>query len=113
VRGAALSLRCVLDTHVRPPRPGIHREASASGGATRSSRATRCWSAAAGTRVYPGHDYRGRLSSPIGEERRTNPRLLGRTREEFIDLMDHLVLPLPKRIHEGVPANLAGGVPQG
>jgi glyoxylase-like metal-dependent hydrolase (beta-lactamase superfamily II) len=63
------------------------------------------------TRVFPGHDYHGRTSSTIGEERRTNPRLAGRSRDEFVHLMENLALPLPNRIHEAVPANLAGGVP--
>ena len=63
------------------------------------------------TRVYPGHDYHGRASSTIGEERRSNPRLAGRTREEFVEIMANLGLPQPRRIHEAVPANLAGGVP--
>jgi glyoxylase-like metal-dependent hydrolase (beta-lactamase superfamily II) len=62
------------------------------------------------TRVLPGHDYHGRQASTIGDERRTNPRLLGRTREEFVQLMANLALPLPSRIHEAVPANMAGGV---
>ena len=65
------------------------------------------------TRVYPGHDYHGHTSSTIGQERRSNPRLAGRTREEFVEIMSNLGLPQPSRIHEAVPANLAGGVPAG
>ena len=63
------------------------------------------------TLVYPGHDYHGRASSTIGEEKRGNPRLAGRDRAQFIQVMASLALPLPSRIHEAVPANLAGGVP--
>jgi sulfur dioxygenase len=63
------------------------------------------------TRVYPGHDYHGRTSSTIGEERRTNPRLVGKTLGEFVALMANLGLPQPAKIHEAVPANLAGGAP--
>ena len=59
--------------------------------------------------VYPGHDYKGRRVSSIGEEKRFNPRLAGKTREEFLAIMDNLGLPMPKLIHEAVPANLAGG----
>ena len=33
------------------------------------------------TLVYPGHDYNGRHVSTIGEEKATNARLAGRTRE--------------------------------
>ena len=40
--------------------------------------------------VYPGHDYRGHTVSTIGEEKRWNPRLAGRTREEFIAFMQGL-----------------------
>jgi glyoxylase-like metal-dependent hydrolase (beta-lactamase superfamily II) len=63
------------------------------------------------TLVYPGHDYKGRWVSTIGEEKRTNPRLAGVSRERFIQIMRDLDLPLPKKIGEAVPANLQGGVP--
>ncbi|MBE9240166.1 MBL fold metallo-hydrolase [Synechocystis salina] len=55
--------------------------------------------------VYPGHDYRGQTVSTIGEEKRFNPRLLGRDRQEFIEFMDSLNLPDPQKIMEAVPAN--------
>jgi sulfur dioxygenase len=61
------------------------------------------------TRVWPGHDYRGHTASTIGEERRFNPRLCGKNRDEFVALMDQLKLAPPKNIHEAVPANLACG----
>ncbi|WP_416676522.1 MBL fold metallo-hydrolase [Egbenema bharatensis] len=57
------------------------------------------------TLVYPGHDYRGHTVSTIGEEKQWNPRLVGRTREQFIELMNHLNLPNPQKIMEAVPAN--------
>ena len=57
------------------------------------------------TIVYPGHDYKGRTSSTIGAERAGNPRLAGRTRDEFIALMGALNLPPPKKIDVAVPAN--------
>ena len=59
--------------------------------------------------VYPGHDYKGRRVSSIGEERRLNARLAGKSMEEFVATMASLGLPPPARIHEAVPANLAGG----
>lgn len=62
-----------------------------------------------GTRVWPGHDYRGHTQSSIGEERRFNPRLANKTRDEFIAIMKDLKLDPPKKIHEAVPANLACG----
>ena len=60
--------------------------------------------------VYPGHDYIGRTVSSIGEEKRLNPRLANTSREEFIAIMDGLVLDPPKRIKESVPGNLACGL---
>jgi glyoxylase-like metal-dependent hydrolase (beta-lactamase superfamily II)/rhodanese-related sulfurtransferase len=63
------------------------------------------------TIVYPAHDYNGRTSSTIGEEKTWNPRLGGnRTRDEFIAIMNNLNLDMPKRIHEAVPANMSVGI---
>jgi sulfur dioxygenase len=61
------------------------------------------------TLVYPGHDYKGRRLSSIGEEKLSNPRFLEKTCESFVELMGGLNLAMPKRIHEAVPANLEGG----
>lgn len=60
-------------------------------------------------KVYPGHDYQGMTMSTIGEEKNYNPRFVGKTKEEFIELMNNLNLPNPKRIDESVPANLKCG----
>ncbi len=57
------------------------------------------------TFVYPAHDYRGHTASTIGEEKQWNPRFVGHSREEFIELMGNLNLPEPKKIMEAVPAN--------
>jgi glyoxylase-like metal-dependent hydrolase (beta-lactamase superfamily II) len=57
------------------------------------------------TLVYPGHDYRGQTVSTIGEEKRWNPRFVGRDRHAFQHLMDNLNLPNPQKIAEAVPAN--------
>jgi len=57
------------------------------------------------TLVYPGHDYQGRWVSNIQQERTNNPRLTGKTRTEFIEIMQNLNLPHPKLIDEAVPAN--------
>jgi glyoxylase-like metal-dependent hydrolase (beta-lactamase superfamily II) len=62
------------------------------------------------TLVYPGHDYRGMTVSTVGEGKRHNPRLGGRSREEFIRLMSSLDLPQPRKIREAVPANRACGL---
>ncbi|MBE9136426.1 MBL fold metallo-hydrolase [Nodosilinea sp. LEGE 07088] len=57
------------------------------------------------TLVYPGHDYKGQTVSTVGEEKRWNPRFTGRSRAEFMQFMDSLNLPNPKKIMEAVPAN--------
>lgn len=61
------------------------------------------------TVVYPGHDYQGRTASSIGEEKHHNPRLAGKSREQFIALMNGLGLPPPKKLATAVPANRACG----
>lgn len=61
------------------------------------------------TVVYPAHDYRGRTMSTIGEEKRFNARVAGRTRAEFIALMNALDLSPPAKIAEAVPANRSCG----
>ncbi|HUE37957.1 MAG TPA: MBL fold metallo-hydrolase [Candidatus Binatia bacterium] len=57
------------------------------------------------TLVYPAHDYRGNLCSTIGDEKRSNPRVAGRTREAYIELMNNLGLPLPDKIQECLQPN--------
>ena len=67
----------------------------------------------ADTVVYPGHDYKGRTESTVGEEKRWNPRLaVGRTVEEFADIMAKLHLAYPKKIDVALPLNLRCGVPR-
>ncbi len=62
--------------------------------------------------LYPGHDYQGRTSSTIGEERQFNPRIGGGAREEdFVGYMANLALPHPKQMEVALPANLRGGQP--
>src|SRR6185312_3758166 len=57
------------------------------------------------TRVWPAHDYKGNTVSTIGHEKLHNPRLAGRDRASFIELMNNLQLPKPKMIDIAVPAN--------
>lgn len=91
------------------------------------------------TLVYPAHDYQGRTMSTIGEERQWNPRftkysiacsqpdstkilwpaarssanlpkpLCQRKRSDFIELMENLNLPNPKKMMEAIPANQCCG----
>ena len=66
------------------------------------------------TLVYPGHDYKGRTVSTVGEEKRWNPRLGGeRSIEDFVEIMARLNLAYPKKIDVALPLNLRCGVPRG
>lgn len=57
------------------------------------------------TIVYPAHDYRGNTSSTIGQEKRQNPRIAGRSRDEYVALMRSLDFPLPDKIQEVLQPN--------
>ena len=61
------------------------------------------------TLVYPAHDYNGMTVSTIGEEKAHNPRLQVRSRQEYVDLMNSLVLSNPRLMDVAVPANRACG----
>ena len=62
------------------------------------------------TLVYPAHDYEGRHISSIAQEKTRNPRLgRGRSKEDFVELMDALNLPYPRKIDFAVPGNEACG----
>ncbi len=64
------------------------------------------------TIVYPAHDYQGRASTTIAEEKQYNPRLCaGMTREAFIAMMNKLELGPPLHMHEALPSNLRCGTP--
>ncbi len=63
------------------------------------------------TRLFPAHDYRGRMLTTVAEERRFNPRLGdAHSRDEFVAMMRGLRLPYPRRMDEALPANMASGV---
>ncbi len=57
------------------------------------------------TLVFPAHDYRGHSHSTVGEEKRTNPRVAGRSRDAYVELMNNLGLPLPEKIQESLQSN--------
>jgi glyoxylase-like metal-dependent hydrolase (beta-lactamase superfamily II) len=64
------------------------------------------------TLLYPGHDYKGRTVTSVGEEKAFNPRLGGgRSESDFVGIMNALQLEPPKRIALAVPANLVLGRP--
>jgi len=48
--------------------------------------------------------------STIGDEKKHNPRLAGKTMDDFVAIMDNLNLPKPKLIDQAVPANLSLGM---
>jgi glyoxylase-like metal-dependent hydrolase (beta-lactamase superfamily II)/rhodanese-related sulfurtransferase len=60
------------------------------------------------TVVWPAHDYHGRHSSTIGEEKRTNPRFVNRSRHDYVSLMGNLGLPFPDKIQEALQVNQSG-----
>jgi sulfur dioxygenase len=57
------------------------------------------------TLVFPAHDYRGNTQSSIGHEKRHNPRIAGRSREEYVALMASLNFPMPDKIQEVLQPN--------
>lgn len=57
------------------------------------------------TVVFPGHDYRGHTRSTIGEEKRSNPRVAGRSRPAYVESMHRLALSLPDKIQEVLQPN--------
>ena len=61
------------------------------------------------TLVYPGHDYNGKFSSTIGNERKFNPRLQVKSEDEYVDIMSKLNLSKPKLIDINVSRNIKLG----
>ena len=60
------------------------------------------------TEVLPGHDYKGRTRSTIGDERRQNPRFVGISRAAYIELMGALGLPFPEKVQQALQVNQSG-----
>ncbi len=62
------------------------------------------------TVVYPCHDYGGRVSSTIGEEKRFNERLnLSVSKAAFVELMRKRKQPRPAKMDIALPANMRAG----
>ena len=61
------------------------------------------------TLVYPGHDYNGKFSSTIGNEKKFNPRLQVKNVDEYVDIMSKLNLTKPKMIETNVSRNIKLG----
>jgi glyoxylase-like metal-dependent hydrolase (beta-lactamase superfamily II)/rhodanese-related sulfurtransferase len=63
--------------------------------------------------IWPAHDYSGRTSSTVAEEKAHNPRIGGQADEtDFVGYMDNLGLPHPKKIAIAIPANCVCGRPE-
>lgn len=60
------------------------------------------------TVVWPGHDYKGRTSSTIGEEKARNARFAGKSRAEYVALMANLGLPFPEKVQRSLQVNQSG-----
>jgi glyoxylase-like metal-dependent hydrolase (beta-lactamase superfamily II)/rhodanese-related sulfurtransferase len=57
--------------------------------------------------VHPGHDYHGHAASTLGQERRSNPRLLPRGRAEYVGWLNAQVLGPAEWMREVIRANYA------
>jgi sulfur dioxygenase len=62
------------------------------------------------TALFPAHDYAGRCSTTVWEEKKHNPRLGGELSEnDFVGFMDNLGLAHPKQLDVALPANMQCG----
>ncbi|WP_448569232.1 MBL fold metallo-hydrolase [Thalassotalea ganghwensis] len=60
--------------------------------------------------IFPGHDYSGRCSSTVSEEKQFNIRIGGNAnKQDFVGYMTNMHLPHPKFIDVALPANLKCG----
>jgi glyoxylase-like metal-dependent hydrolase (beta-lactamase superfamily II)/rhodanese-related sulfurtransferase len=57
--------------------------------------------------VFPAHDYRNRTPSSLGTQKRTNPHLKDRTKEEFIHYIEDLRLGPAEWMKDVLSANYA------
>ena len=61
------------------------------------------------TLVYPGHDYNGKFSSTIGNEKKFNPRLQVKSVDEYVEIMSNLNLSKPEMMDSNVNKNIKLG----
>uniref|UniRef100_A0A6A7FR88 Persulfide dioxygenase ETHE1, mitochondrial n=1 Tax=Hirondellea gigas TaxID=1518452 RepID=A0A6A7FR88_9CRUS len=59
--------------------------------------------------LYPAHDYQGLTVTSVEEEKKHNPRL-GRSLKEFVQIMEDLKMPYPRKIDASLPANKVCGL---
>lgn len=79
-----------------------------------SSIRNQIFSLAPQTKVFPAHDYKGMTFSTVELEMKYNPRVgLNKTEQEFIQIMEQLNLPPPKKLKESLGANSKCGQREG
>ena len=61
------------------------------------------------TIVYTGHDYNGKFSSTIGNEKKFNPRLQVKSVDEYVEIMSNLNLSKPEMMDSNVSKNIQLG----
>ena len=61
------------------------------------------------TLVFPGHDYNGKFSSTIGNEKKFNPRLQVKSVDEYVEIMSNLNLSKPEMMDSNVSKNIRLG----
>ena len=61
------------------------------------------------TLVYPGHDYNGKFSSTIGNEKKFNPRLQVKSVYEYVEIMSNLNLSKPEMMDNNISKNIQLG----
>lgn len=63
------------------------------------------------TLVYPCHDYENRFVTTIAQEKLRNPRLgNNKSLQEFVNIMESMDLPYPRKIDFAVPGNEQCGI---
>ena len=60
------------------------------------------------TMVYPAHDYNGKKFSTIEDEKNNNPRLQVNSVDQYVEIMNNIILDDPKMMNVAVTANLKG-----
>ena len=61
------------------------------------------------TLLYPGHDYKGKMVSTIGKEKKQNPRLQVDSVDEYIEIMSNLNQKKPAELEKNVSRNIKLG----
>lgn len=57
--------------------------------------------------TFPAHDYQGKVSSTLGQQRRENPRLRFASKDEYVRWLESLATPAPDWMLKVVDANYA------